>query len=164
LTRPFIIGIVVVVIAGGTGAFLLTRGDAASVSYRTGVATLGTVTQTVSLSGNLAPNGETDLDFAGAGTVTAVNVQSGQTVTAGEVLATQDPNTVEANLTQAEATLASAKANLTQAEAGSGTVAARSLTITPAGTNGCTAGFGRGGFGGGAFGGGGGFGGGTTGA
>ena len=40
----------------------------------------------------------------------------------------------------------------------SGTVAARSLTITPAGANGCTAGFGRGGFGGGGggFGGGGG--------
>jgi hypothetical protein len=45
----------------------------------------------------------------------------------------------------------------------SGTVAARSLTITPAGANGCTAGFGRGGFGGGGGGfggGGGGFGGG----
>jgi hypothetical protein len=40
----------------------------------------------------------------------------------------------------------------------SGAVAARSLTITPAGANGCTAGFGRGGFGGGGggFGGGGG--------
>jgi len=61
------------------------------------------VTQTVSLSGNLAANGETDLDFAGAGKVTAVNVQSGQTVVAGQVLATQDPTTVDAGLTQAEA-------------------------------------------------------------
>jgi hypothetical protein len=42
-----------------------------------------------------------------------------------------------------------------------GTVAARSLTITPAGANGCTAGFGRGGFGGGGGGFGGGGGGGT---
>ncbi len=70
LSKPFIIGIVVVLIAAGAGAFLLTRGDPASVSYRTGVATLGTVTQTVSLSGNLAPDGETDLDFEGAGKVT----------------------------------------------------------------------------------------------
>ena len=98
--------------------FFLTRGDAASVSYRTGVATLGTVTQTVSLSGNLAADGETDLDFEGAGKVTAVNVQPGQTVTAGEVLATQDPTTVDASLTQAEATLSSAQANLTQARSG----------------------------------------------
>jgi membrane fusion protein, macrolide-specific efflux system len=118
LSKPFIIGIVVVLVAAGVGTFFLTRGDAAAVSYRTGVATLGTVTQTVSLSGNLAPDGETDLDFAGAGKVTAVNVQSGQTVTAGEVLATQDPTTVDASLTQAEATLASAQANLTQAEGG----------------------------------------------
>jgi HlyD family secretion protein len=118
LRRPFIFGAVVIVIAAGTGAFLLTRGDAASVSYRTGVATLGTVTQTVSLSGNLASDGETDLDFAGAGKVTAVNVQSGQTVVTGQVLATQDPTTVDDSLTQAEATLASAEANLTQAEAG----------------------------------------------
>jgi hypothetical protein len=47
----------------------------------------------------------------------------------------------------------------------SGTVAARTLTITPAGANGCTAGFGGGGFGGGfGGGGGGGFGGGLSGA
>ena len=118
LSKPFIIGIVAVLVAAGVGTFFLTRGAAATVSYRTGVATLGTVTQTVSLSGNLAPDGETDLDFAGAGKVTAVNVQSGQAVSAGEVLATQDPSTVDASLTQAEATLASAQANLTQAEAG----------------------------------------------
>ena len=118
LSKPFIIGTVAVLVAAGVGTFFLTRGAAATVSYRTGVATLGTVTQTVSLSGNLAPDGETDLDFAGAGKVTAVNVQSGQTVTAGEVLATQDPSTVDASLTQAEATLASAQANLTQDEAG----------------------------------------------
>jgi multidrug efflux pump subunit AcrA (membrane-fusion protein) len=118
LSKPFIIGIVAVLVAAGVGTFFLTRGAAATVSYRTGVATLGTVTQTVSLSGNLAPDGETDLDFAGAGKVTAVNVQSGQAVSAGEVLATQDPSTVDASRTQAEATLASAQANLTQAEAG----------------------------------------------
>jgi multidrug efflux pump subunit AcrA (membrane-fusion protein) len=118
LSKPFIIGIVVVLIAAGAGAFFLTRGDPATVSYRTGVATLGTVTQTVSLSGNLAPDGETDLDFEGAGKVTAVNVQPGQTVTAGEVVATQDPTTVDSSLTQANATLAGAEANLTLARAG----------------------------------------------
>ena len=118
LRKPFIIGGVVVVVAAGVGTFLLTRGDAATVSYRTGVATLGTVTQSVSLSGNLAPDGETDLDFEGAGKVTAVNVQPGQTVTTGEVLATQDPTTVDATLTQAQATLSSAEANLSQAKSG----------------------------------------------
>jgi multidrug efflux pump subunit AcrA (membrane-fusion protein) len=118
LRKPLIIGVVVVIIAAGVGTFFLTRGDAASASYRTGVATLGTITQTVALSGNLAPNGETDLDFEGAGKVTSVNVEPGQTVAAGQVLATQDPTTVDASLTQAEATLSAAEANLTQAKSG----------------------------------------------
>jgi multidrug efflux pump subunit AcrA (membrane-fusion protein) len=119
LSKPFVIGFVIVLVAVGVGGFFVTRGDAAtSVSYRTGVATLGTVTQTVSLSGNLESDGETDLDFEGAGKVTAVNVEAGQTVTAGEVLATQDPTTVDASLTQANATLAGAEANLTSAKAG----------------------------------------------
>jgi multidrug efflux pump subunit AcrA (membrane-fusion protein) len=125
LRRPLIVLYVIVLVGAGTGVFMLTRAKAGSVQYRTGVATLGTVTQTVSLSGNLASDGETDLDFEGAGKVTAVNVQPGQTVTAGEVLATQDPTTVDENLTQAQATLASAEANLSLAKAGT---SASSLT------------------------------------
>jgi multidrug efflux pump subunit AcrA (membrane-fusion protein) len=112
LRKPFLIAGAAVIVAAGAGVFVITRGDASSVSYRTAAATLGTVTQTVSLTGNLAPDGETDLDFQGAGKVTAVNVQSGQTVTAGEVLATQDATTLDANLIQAQATLASAEARL----------------------------------------------------
>jgi multidrug efflux pump subunit AcrA (membrane-fusion protein) len=125
LGRPFIVAAVVVVIGAGVGTFFLTRGNAASVQYRTATATLGTVTQSVSLSGNLAPDGETDLDFEGAGKVTAVNVQAGQTVTAGEVLATQDPTSLEASLTQAQATLSAAAANLSLARSGA---SASSLT------------------------------------
>jgi HlyD family secretion protein len=112
LRKPFLIAGAVVIVVAGTGAFFLTRGAASSVSYRTAGATLGTVTQTVSLTGNLAPDGETDLDFQGAGKVTAVNVQPGQTVTAGEVLATQDATSLDANLVQAQATLSSAEARL----------------------------------------------------
>lgn len=118
LSKPFIIGIAAVIVLAGVGTFFLTRGDPASVSYRTSTATLGTVTQTVSLSGNLAPDGETDLDFEGAGKVTSVNVQSGQTVTAGEVLATQDPTSLDASLLQAQATLSSAQAKLSLDRAG----------------------------------------------
>jgi multidrug efflux pump subunit AcrA (membrane-fusion protein) len=118
LRKPFLIASAVVIIAAAAGGFVLTRGAASSVSYRTATATLGTVTQTVSLSGNLAPDGATDLDFQGAGKVTAVNVQPGQTVTAGEVLATQDPTTLDANLIQAQANLSSAQAKLSLDQAG----------------------------------------------
>ena len=112
LRTPFIIGGAVVIILAAAGTFLLTRGDPASVSYRTAVATLGTVTQSVSLSGNLEPDGETDLDFEGGGKVTSVNVAPGQAVTAGEVVATQDPTSLNASLLQARATLSSAQAKL----------------------------------------------------
>jgi HlyD family secretion protein len=112
LRKPFLIAAAAVIVAAAAGAFFMTRGAAGNVSYRTAAATLGTVTQTVSLTGNLAPDGETDLDFQGAGKVTAVNVQPGQTVTAGEVLATQDATTLDANLIQAQATLSSAEARL----------------------------------------------------
>jgi multidrug efflux pump subunit AcrA (membrane-fusion protein) len=118
LRKPLLIAAAAVVIVAAAGGFMLTRGAASSVSYRTTSATLGTVTQTVSLSGNLAPDGETDLDFQGAGKVTAVNVQPGQTVTAGEVVATQDPTTLDANLIQAQATLSSAEAKLSLDRAG----------------------------------------------
>ena len=69
LRKPFVIAGVVVVVAAAAGAFVMTRGAAGNVSYRTAAATLGTVTQTVSLTGNLAPDGENDLDFQGAGAV-----------------------------------------------------------------------------------------------
>jgi multidrug efflux pump subunit AcrA (membrane-fusion protein) len=118
LRAPYIIAVVVVVVLAGAGVFMLTRGAAASVQYRTAAATLGTVTQTVSLTGNLESDGETDLDFEGAGKVTAVNVQPGQTVAAGEVVATQDATSLDASLTQTQATLSSAQANLSLARSG----------------------------------------------
>ncbi|HEY0409817.1 MAG TPA: RND transporter, partial [Candidatus Dormibacteraeota bacterium] len=54
---------VAVAVAGGGAALVARHGASASTQFRTAVATLGTVTQTISLSGNLAPVGETDLDF-----------------------------------------------------------------------------------------------------
>ena len=94
------------------------RGSGSSTTYRTVAASLGTVTQTISLSGNLTPVGETDLDFGSAGKVTAVNVQVGQPITAGQVLGTVDATSLQGALTQAQATLASAQARLSLDQAG----------------------------------------------
>src|SRR5207253_252047 len=88
------------------------RHDPASVQYRTAAAAVGTVIQTVSLSGNLSPVGPTSLDFAGSGKVLSVGVQVGQNVTSGTVLAAQDTTSQQNALTQAQATLASAQAKL----------------------------------------------------
>src|SRR5258708_6652875 len=70
-----------VALAGGGSALLVRHGASGSTDYRTASVTLGTVTQTLALSGNLTPVGESDLDFGSSGRVTAVAVRPGQSVT-----------------------------------------------------------------------------------
>ncbi len=112
-------GAAAAVIAAGGGVVWIRHGSAAAdTQYRTAVATLGTVTQSLALTGNLAPLGETDLSFGSSGRVTAVNVQPGQAVRAGQVLATLDTSSLQASLTQAQATLSSAQARLSLDQAG----------------------------------------------
>ncbi len=118
MARRFLMAYALIVVLAGAGAFILARRGSADVQYRTVAATLGTVTQTVSLSGNLAPIAETDLDFGGSGKVTSVDVAVGQKVSSGTRLASIDPTTLQANLTTAQATLASAEARLALDRAG----------------------------------------------
>jgi multidrug efflux pump subunit AcrA (membrane-fusion protein) len=99
----------VVLIAGVLG-LMLVRGSAAAPQYRTASATVGTVKQTLSLTGNLTPVAQSNLNFQVAGTVTAIDVTVGQTVTAGQVLATVDPTSLQTTLTQAQANFVAAQA------------------------------------------------------
>jgi multidrug efflux pump subunit AcrA (membrane-fusion protein) len=99
----------VVLIAGVLG-LMLVRGSAAVPQYRTASATVGTIKQSLSLTGNLTPVAQSNLTFQVAGTVTAIDVTVGQTVTAGQVLATVDPTTLQTALTQAQANLVAAQA------------------------------------------------------
>lgn len=116
--RGIAAGAAVAVVAAGGAVVWARQGSSASTQYRTAAAALGTVTQSLSLTGNLAPLGESDLNFGSAGKVNAVNVQPGQSVTAGQVLATVDTTSLEASLTQAQATLSSAQAKLSLDQAG----------------------------------------------
>ncbi len=125
-----IAAVIVAIVAAG-GYFYLNRNGAA-IQYRTSAAVLGTVTQTIPISGNLTPVNQTDLDFAGSGKVQAVNVVAGQTVKAGEVLASLDPVSLQGSLTQAQANLTSAKARLSLDQAGA---TAQSLNQAQASVN-----------------------------
>jgi hypothetical protein len=73
-------GVAVALVAAGGGVVWMRHGATAATTYRTAAATLGTVTQSLSLTGNLAPLGESDLNLGSAGRVAAVNVQPGQAV------------------------------------------------------------------------------------
>lgn len=75
-----------------------------------------TVTASVTGSGNLVPQAQTNVSFKVAGELTQVLVHVGDHVTTGQTLATID-STVEQNaLSQAQANLAMAEANLQSAE------------------------------------------------
>ena len=64
---------------------------------------------TVSAEGTVEAAQTDDLSFTASGTVTAVNVKAGDTVTAGQVLATVDSAELQSAVTSAESNLASAE-------------------------------------------------------
>ncbi|WP_310794891.1 efflux RND transporter periplasmic adaptor subunit [Cnuibacter physcomitrellae] len=120
--RTWVIGgvVAVVVLGGGTTwAVLATTGARAETSPTTTTvaASLQTLEKTVSSSGTLAPTTTEDVSFGVAGTVQAVNVQEGQQVAAGDVLATVDTLHANAAVLEARASLAAAQAKLSAAEA-----------------------------------------------
>lgn len=122
-TRPrtwVIAGVVVVALAGGGVYWFAVAAPAnsatAEVAPTTVTASLETMEQTVESSGTLAAAVQEDVSFSVSGTVTAVNVQAGTVVAAGDVLATVDTLTVDSALLAAKATLASAEAKLSDSE------------------------------------------------
>jgi multidrug efflux pump subunit AcrA (membrane-fusion protein) len=113
---------VVVVAAAIALPLWLTSSSAAPVGFSVTTVTVpvttGTIQQTVTSSGTIQPASQATLNFAVSGTVTAVNVKAGQTVTAGQTLATVDTtaltdqvNAAQAQLTAANDRLASDEAN-----------------------------------------------------
>jgi membrane fusion protein, macrolide-specific efflux system len=122
--RPAIItAAVIVVLAAGAGIWLATSSSSATplISSTTTVqkVSTGTITQTVSSSGTIQPAQQASLNFGQSGRVTAVDVSAGQTVTAGQALATIDTTSLAASLAQAQANLANDQAQLTTDEADS---------------------------------------------
>ena len=114
---------VVIAIAGGSiywfGFGVHAGAQGAAAATRTATASLQTLDKTVTGTGTLAPAVQDDVNFASSGTVTAVNVVAGSTVTAGQTLATLDTLTENANLLSAKAALATASAQLSNSETSS---------------------------------------------
>ena len=120
--RTVVIVLVAIVLAAGAGIgiWLGTSGSASPpVSITTQVVdvTTGTMQQTVSTSGTVEPAQQDNLNFAVSGKVTAVDVTSGQTVTAGQVLATVDPSALQQLVDAAQASLSAAQARLSSDQA-----------------------------------------------
>ena len=105
------------VVAAGAGTAWAMQGPDGP-QYRLATVTRSSVRQTVDADGSLAAKQVVTPSFAVAGTVNDVDVAVGDTVTAGQVLATIDPSDLEAAVDSAKTTLAQAQQTLTDAENG----------------------------------------------
>ncbi|MET0729165.1 MAG: biotin/lipoyl-binding protein [Acidimicrobiales bacterium] len=119
IRRPWVVMPLVGVI--GVGAWLALRSESTSADTNTPAettaeASVGSMAQTVSAEGTLEPAQTGDLSFGAAGTVTAVNVEAGDRVRAGRVLATIDSAELELAVANAESSLAEAQATLAEDE------------------------------------------------
>ncbi|HEX3981530.1 MAG TPA: biotin/lipoyl-binding protein [Acidimicrobiales bacterium] len=108
------LGVVAIVVAAALVAWFLTRGS--SPAYRMATVGTGTVEATLDSVGTITPVNQANLNFSVSGTVSAVDVSVGQSVTAGQTLATLDLTSLNATVVSAKATLATAQATLASAE------------------------------------------------
>jgi multidrug efflux pump subunit AcrA (membrane-fusion protein) len=132
------VGVVVLLLVGaGIGTWLATRSGPASAAATSQIETvnLGTITQTVSATGTIAPANQANASFAVSGRVTAVDVTAGQQVAAGQTLATVDATPLWATYAQNQATLTSDQAKLASDQAAGATsaqIAADEAAVTSA--------------------------------
>lgn len=116
-----VVGVAALALTAGGVYWFGLRDDAAAtegpgVTSQAVAASLTTLEKSVTASGTLTPTVQEEVAFEGSGTVTSVAVEVGQTVTAGQTLATIDTLTLNADLLAAKATLATAQARLADSE------------------------------------------------
>jgi macrolide-specific efflux system membrane fusion protein len=113
-------GALAVLLLGGAGAAYLSLSDDAGASSpgRTVPVSRGTVVASVSASGTVASARSRDLSFATSGTVDKINVQVGDKVKKGQMLATVDDANARDDLEAARAALNAAEAGDTSTASG----------------------------------------------
>ncbi|MEU9129284.1 HlyD family efflux transporter periplasmic adaptor subunit [Kitasatospora sp. NPDC048540] len=113
-----------------------TSSAAGKSGVRTATVAKGTVLATVSGSGTLASPSDAGLDFTTGGRLTSVKVGVGDTVKAGQVLATVDTTSAQQQVNAATSALNAAEANLTKAEAGETVTTTKQLPASGSGSSG----------------------------
>ena len=127
---PLRVGVVALLLVAAVLAWGLTRGSAPA--YRTAEVGTGTVVATLDSVAKITPVNQANLNFNVSGTVSSVDASVGQTVTAGQTLASLDIADLNASVVSAQATLASATATLARAEASeTAATSASSSAATP---------------------------------
>ena len=96
----------------------LKRPDDPLAGVQTATVERGTIVATVFVVGNVAPSREAHLVFATVGRVATVNVEVGDAVETGQILASLETTDLELNVSNAELTLAISEAELTKLKKG----------------------------------------------
>ena len=120
--RRFVTIVLVLLVVGGGSWFAYQQfagpWAAAAPDYEIVPVSRGTVTANVSATGSVLPEREARLVFEGTGMITAVEIESGDQVKAGQLLAQLDTSDIELAVRQAEIGLRTAKAQLQQLDEG----------------------------------------------
>ncbi len=109
--------VIVVVLVAGVAGYLVWRRDANLPEVRLSDASRGVLADTVTISGRTATSDEADIYPPAPGTLEAVLVDDGESVKAGDVIATMDTEQLETQVTSAEAAYRAAVAQLASIDA-----------------------------------------------
>ena len=122
MSKKWLIVAAVVVLVAALGLVyfrrISARGAATEASLETVPVRRGTLVATVNASGSIAPKAQAMLTFKTPGLVAEVNVEEGDRVEAGGVLARLETKDLELAVAQAEVSLAQAEAQLKHIEKG----------------------------------------------
>ncbi len=102
-----IVGILLILLILVASGYGYTKWTASSqnTDYSTVAITRATISDTVEATGTLSPIKQSEMGFKNDDTITAINVQAGDQVKAGQILAQQDPTSLLATLQQAKSTV-----------------------------------------------------------
>ena len=123
-----VVVLLVILIASGV-IFYMRRANQPAVHFTQAAVTTGNITVQVSATGPVTPNAEYDMNFLTAGQVNAIDVQVGQQVKKGQVLAklTIDKTALENAVNQAQLGVTAAQDSLGSAQANLGNVEAANV-------------------------------------
>ena len=120
-----VIVLLVILIASGV-IFYMRRANQPVVRFTQAAVTTGNITVQVSATGPVTPNAEYDMNFLTAGQVKAIDVEAGQQVKKGQVLAKLniDKTALESAVNQAQLSVVAAQNSVGAAQANLGNVEA----------------------------------------
>lgn len=112
--RVLLVILLLVVIAGGVWTWYALTHKEAETTYKTATVSKGTVTTTVSATGNVAAVTSASISPSVSGTVESVLVKAGDTVTAGQTLFTIENSSLDLAVSKASIAVQQAKQKINE--------------------------------------------------